>query len=311
MSEPKLHHYVPRFYIRNFVDAKNKLWIYDKITDRIFRTTPNNIAAENQFYRLPDPLVGNDGPLAIEKALAHLESRVSVLIKRIVSDATNTAMGERIILSDEEKKLLSEFISVQCFRTRESRDLLQFIMENAGIIQSDVKDEDNAMLYFTTLGNSGLIEEMAESIYQSIWLIAKNASTVPFITSDHPVCVKSNDSRMWIKGIEPLRNGSYIVFPISPQLILYCHEASYWDSLQVFNECVSPVELDEGMVHQENCGQAFAASRFLMSYSDSFQDVREFIPTIGTDTYAPEDRRNTKEVQHTATFNNKRRAKTQ
>ena len=49
MSEPKLHHYVPRFYLGRFTDASGYLWIWDRDQDRIFRTKPNRVAAEKDF----------------------------------------------------------------------------------------------------------------------------------------------------------------------------------------------------------------------------------------------------------------------
>ncbi|MGB1563063.1 MAG: DUF4238 domain-containing protein [Sinimarinibacterium flocculans] len=307
MNEPKLHHYVPRFYLRHFLDAEDQLWIYDKNTDKVFKTTPDRIAAETHFYRLPESLAGGNDPLSIEKALSHLESKASAVIARMALEAAHRTATEGVALSDEERALLSEFISAQHFRTLELRDLLLFLMEDTGIIEEGMDAQKRMALHVSVLSGSGLVEELADSIYHSIWIFAKNSTATPFITSDHPVCFKNADNRSWIKGIEPLENGRYIVFPISPTLILFCKEPGYWSGLQKFDLCISPVSLDNEMVDHENCGQAFMASRFLISCTNNFQHVRDFIPSIGTDMYAQQGQTNTEAVKRTANFNSKRR----
>jgi len=83
INEPKLNHYVPRFYLNYFLDSKQKLWVYDKKVGRVFATAPDRIAAETHFYRLPGPLVDSVDPLAIEKALSDLKSRASAIIGRV------------------------------------------------------------------------------------------------------------------------------------------------------------------------------------------------------------------------------------
>ena len=50
----KLHHYVPRFYLRRFANENGLLWVWDKHTDGVFRTIPDRIAAEKHFYKIPE-----------------------------------------------------------------------------------------------------------------------------------------------------------------------------------------------------------------------------------------------------------------
>ncbi len=309
MSDPKLHHYVPRFYLKNFLDAKQRLWVYDKDVDRVFKTTPNKIAAETQFYRLPELLIGENDPLSIEKAFSRLESRASGIIANIISEVSNLAVAEKVTIPDEERIILSEFIAAQHFRTAELRDLMLYLLEDTRLIEDHLSNEEKKAIHFKILSASGLLEEFTDSIYSAIWIFARNESSIPFITSDHPVCMKSCSSRLWIKGVGPLDKGSYIVFPMSPTLVLYCKEFSFWSKIKKYDLCLSNVTLDDDMVHHENCGQAFMASRFLISCSSDFKEVREFIPSIGTDMYAPEGFSDIEKIKRTAIFHSKRRGK--
>lgn len=286
MSEPKLHHYVPRFYLNYFLDPNQRLWIYDKEADRVFATAPNRIAAENQFYRLPGPIVSSSDPLSIEKALAALESRASAIIAHVVAEVKNLAPAKKVTISDDEKLVLSEFLASQHFRTLELRDLMLYLLKDSGLIGDSLTDDEQKATQFLILSESGLLEKLEESIYYAIWIFAKNVGKIPLITSDHPVCIKSSYNKMWLKGVEPLLDGSYLVFPMTPELVLYCKEPTFWSKLKPLDSCVSPVELNADMVHHENSGQAFMASRFLISCDSEFQEVRDFIPSIGTDAYA-------------------------
>jgi len=286
MSVPKLHHYVPIFYLNYFLDTKQKLWVYDKKVDRVFAAAPNRIASETQFYRLPGPVVYSVDPLSIEKALSDLEARASAIIMRVVAEVSNLAPAQRVTFSDEERLVLSEFLATQHFRTLELRELMLYLLKDGGLVEDRLSVEEKKSIQFLILSESGLLEEFEESIYSAIWIFAKNASQIPLITSDHPVCIQSSNNRMWLKGVEPLRDGSYLVFPMTPDLVLYCKEPGFWSKAKSHDLCVSPIKLEADMVHHENSGQAFTSSRFLMSCSSDFQEVRDFIPSIGTDVYS-------------------------
>jgi len=79
MSEPKLHHYVPRFYMRRFTDSAGRLWVLDKLSDVIFAANPNRIAAETNFYRIQELEDHGHDPLTMEKQFAELEHEVALI----------------------------------------------------------------------------------------------------------------------------------------------------------------------------------------------------------------------------------------
>jgi hypothetical protein len=178
-----------------------------------------------------------------------------------------------------------------------------YLLKDGGLVEDGSSVEEQKTIQFLILSESGLLEEFEESIYSAIWIFAKNASQIPLITSDHPVCIKSNNNRMWLKGVDPLQEGSYLVFPMTPELVLYCKEPGFWSKAKSHDLCVSPIKLEADMVHHENCGQAFMASRFLMSCGSDFQQVREFIPSIGTHLYASNaNAEEARAVERTALF---------
>jgi hypothetical protein len=51
---PKRHHYVPVFYQKGFIETNERLWLYDRRTQRFSQTHPVNICCENDLYTV-DP----------------------------------------------------------------------------------------------------------------------------------------------------------------------------------------------------------------------------------------------------------------
>ena len=42
-AAPRKHHFVPQFYLRGFVGAKDQLFVVDRPTEKTFRTPPKTL----------------------------------------------------------------------------------------------------------------------------------------------------------------------------------------------------------------------------------------------------------------------------
>jgi uncharacterized protein DUF4238 len=143
-------------------------------------------------------------------------------------------------------------------------------------------------LHINMLWDDEIIEIFRQRFYNAVWVFARNITEMPLVTSDNPIIFKTSDNRMWLKhGV--LTKGTYAVFPISPTIVMYAYDGGFprYASLRKFDCSLSPVSLTEGMIEQENTGQAFAAWRFVISPRNEFSAIRDFAETIGTDRYAP------------------------
>jgi len=49
MSEPKLHHYVPQFYLKCFGDQSGRFYVWDKNSSKVFPALSGNVAAQKHF----------------------------------------------------------------------------------------------------------------------------------------------------------------------------------------------------------------------------------------------------------------------
>lgn len=285
MSTPKLHHYVPRFYLKYFTDNKDQFWVWNKENKKTFKSSPYGVAAENYFYRIPEFIDTETNPLVLEFDLSKLESDASKIIDNWIDKLDCIQLMEKLTITKEERKIISFFISMQFFRTAEQRKILTAFSKTTGVYKSDIDKDEEINLHSYFLYREGIVDEMTAWIDKSIWIFARNTSDIPIWTSDNPVCFKTKDNYMWLKGPGIMSEGSYIVYPLTPQYILYCKESSYWDSLKALNNSLSPVELTSEMVEHENAGQVFSATRFVISTDNEFTFANEFVETIGTDIY--------------------------
>jgi hypothetical protein len=287
MSDPKLHHYVPRFYLKNFCDPSGRLWVWDKVSRKVYPSSPEKVAAGTYFYRVPE-FIGTDvDPLFLEKDLADLEGRAAVIFEEFIPLLDTMKPLQFLQMGGDERWTISSYMAVQFLRTADQRDILEFIALSNGFYKDGITTEEKVNLHAYMLCAGGLIEKISKRIYDSIWMYARNGTKTPFWTSDNPVAFKTADNKMWLKGPGILSKGSYVVFPITPNYVLYCHEREYWSRLEELDTALSPVQLTDEMVQHENAGQVFMATRHLLSRFNEFSWANEFVESIGTDKYAP------------------------
>lgn len=113
---------------------------------------------------------------------------------------------------------------------------------------------------------------------------ALNSTDRPFLTSDNPVAFRTHNNRQWLRL--GFIGQTYTVYPLSPDVVMYCFDPKGPMGRSEFDRCLSPVVITEEMVESENSGQVFMANRFVISPTNEFNSAREFAATIGTDTYA-------------------------
>lgn len=279
MTTPKLHHYVPRFYLSRFTGADSRLQVWDKKSDRVFSSTPDRIAAENNFYRFTDLTGAAKDPLLIEKELARVEGQASSITAEWISRLEAMKPLDRLRISKTQRDWISLFISLQHLRTAELREILVLFALEHGAYTEGISDEERVNLHATLLVNGRQVNEFRKWIRSSLWLFARNDTAHPFITSDNPVCFKTEDNRNWLKAAGVLSKGNYLVYPLTPRLILYCKDGgrgTKWEPLKKFRDRLSPVKFSIDMVDHENSGQVFMASRFVVSPTNDFTFARSF-----------------------------------
>jgi hypothetical protein len=284
MNNPRRHHYVPQFHQKRFADSGGRFWVWDKITDRIFQSTQGSIAVESDFYRLHEFEKQGRDPFVIEKQLSDMEGQMSLITEQWLGWLRNIEPGDQIPIPKPNREVVSRFMAVQFLRTADTRDIL-CAMHDEEHPDKPLSAEERTKLHTELIWDLDTVERIANHIREAIWVFARNGTSTPFITSDNPVAFRTKDNAMWLK-VGFVTEGSYAVYPLSPDMVMFCHEREYWKAVEKLDGCLSPFQLTDEMVESENTGQIFMASRFVISSINDFESLKEFAKTIGTETYA-------------------------
>jgi Protein of unknown function (DUF4238) len=324
MGTAKLHHYVPQFYLRRFENTDGRLWVWDKTTNKSFQTGTKSVAAQSDFYKLNEFAASGRDALTMEKQFAGIEAEFSLITEQWLNWLIELTPGEKIQIPTVNRQIVSTYIALQFLRTADAKDIIcafedcvlrdalsdedrkyvqaMYLMD-VGLAEpvpkkvqdspakpparDSLSDKERTRIHTEYLWDQDFIGAVAKRIEDSIWIFGRNLSEYPFFTSDNPVAFKTGDNRKWIKA-GFLTEGTYVVFPLSPQIVMYCKERNFWHKVAVFDNALSPADFTLSMVEHENAGQVFMAGRFVISSVDDFKFAREFAQTIGTDRYAPQ-----------------------
>ena len=120
-TRSKLHHYIPRFLIKNWADGSGKVWVYNQNTQCIYRSSPRNVFAKNYLYAYQHSL-GAEKSDAFEKRFSCEESAVSEIFRRIIV----TARKKQILSLDSQETFhCRSFLISLVRRIPESQDRIR------------------------------------------------------------------------------------------------------------------------------------------------------------------------------------------
>jgi hypothetical protein len=247
LNNPKRHHYLPQFYLRNFC-RDGLLWVYDRERNEYRQQTPINTAIENQFYTA----IGPDGEkhTHIEKFFSFIEGETKPIIEKIDN-------GQKI--DPNEKGMLATFISFLKVRVpnfektvneanekmikkvnqfmfsseEQTAALIKKVEETTGKRQ-DISPKDlmdfvqgdrytmnfQRELYLSTMIEMG--QKMVMYFLSMDWLFLQSPSTSSFITSDSPfILIPPTDfDPKGFYGVGILSPGAKKVIPLSAKTCL-------------------------------------------------------------------------------------------
>lgn len=227
----KKQHFVPQFYLRQFVDRDGFLHCYRKSDSKQFPAHTNDICFKEYGYEVKAPF-GNSNfllPNEIENMFGSLEGEYDLVLKNVVENCLLNSGGKALICSSYEKEILASmvanfiarnFLAVNDFVDGNiTRDLL----EN----NQEVKDIDN-LLRELTLGDAKPFLELAQKImflnpseegvtkYIIDELLRMNATffvskEMNFVTSDCPVAYNCDADEIFMARL-PLNSQVIVIY---------------------------------------------------------------------------------------------------
>jgi hypothetical protein len=247
VAEAKRQHYVPQYYLRSFIDAKDQLYVVDRPREKFFRVPTKKVGGELYFNLIN--VKGLD-PFAVEKALAEMEGIVAPALERVKS--------AKSLADENDRSAVMNLIAAVTIRNPKQRAAIGEIVNRAGqlMLAASLETKGRYDDYVATMKAEGTTvkesyEEMKDIVKSSPgrfkasqefnimmelhlhdhlvrshdgrrWqILVASADSGGFVTSDHPVCLRWSDGQdHGILSPGFAVPGTEVIFPLSPQLVL-------------------------------------------------------------------------------------------
>jgi len=169
MAEPRRHHYVPQFYLRRFSDERELFWVWDKTTDRVFRSSPSSIAVEGDFYKIHDFVPLGHDPYLMEKQLAGIDGETSIITGQWIDWLRRIKPMDKIEIPAVNRQIVSRFIALQYLRTADTKEILGAIYQT-DFPEKPFDDSERSRLHTDALWNLETVNGIAAHIENSVWV---------------------------------------------------------------------------------------------------------------------------------------------
>ncbi len=223
----KNHHFVPKFYLRNFsyLNNEKQIGLYNTKNQFYFKTAPLKSQASKDFF------YGTDG--IIEDSLAELEGHLATVIKKIIDyDSPD--------LSHEDLYSLLLFIVLTDFRNpHHIHGITEMMIKMRQRLFEEAPNTNNMDELLPIPSHEECVElalnncaQIAKGIQDLKYKILVNLTDIPFVTSDCPV-VKYNQYLEW-KNWKHSKSGYgsiglQIFLPLSHNKLILLYDPNSYD----------------------------------------------------------------------------------
>lgn len=242
-------HYVPQFFLRNFADARQRVFVFDKFEGRSWQSAVRDAAAERGFYDVPKAIMqqlitrvrerernveelGNV-VLSMEHSLGNIEARAGTVIAGIIERRTLDWM------TVEQMRDLASFATLQYLRSPTVR---QIIHAAANGLRESVRSkirgrEEDKDRMLDAAGLPALSEDQAATEHlrmvsqlpdyfphfvKKAWMLQEAPAAHPLMIGDAPVSVSNFGPRgeSFHRGSGISSRYAEISLPLAPSLNL-------------------------------------------------------------------------------------------
>lgn len=270
-NQPTRQHWVPKEYLRAFCvppTPKERLYTYDLLEGRGFKTSIANVAVKRHFYTIG--LDDEEPSYAVESLLSRLESEVKPVFEEINAK-------EDLNISPEARKTLADFLSTMFMRTRQGLQMIHAHREEvrAGTVPPEMNVPEPFATELLSMDDNGVRELFAKSVVTvglklsevfelMHWRLLRAIDSY-LITSENPLVVFNPAEERWGLATDK----THIQFPLSPKLVL----SIYKEPIVSGNDTV---DLPPDGVKGLNGLTVLSAERYLFSDRD-FSSLRELL----------------------------------
>jgi hypothetical protein len=285
-DQPRKHHYVPQAYLKRFA-VQDQVFVFDKQNEQTFKTNVLNIAAERDFYRIPDKAVSSEiNSYALESALSEIEIEHQQALDALVKYVDSSQEISRELRLGVARAIVFQYLRTQQMRVRISEGLNDFRDQLTKLLLPPMKSLNEDSIQFEHDENASreyaksnhllltinlrLVETLATILtdYHQ-WSVVQNMTELSFITSDSPVILDSI-----IKGSPIFGNtfgslGARVLFPVNPKLLIWTNQR---------DQQTKPIlqqNMNEIQIKAMNTAQVIKIERWVYSLDGNFSSIQE------------------------------------
>ena len=248
MSNPKRHHFVPKWHLEKFVDDDGFLHIYDKTADLWRRQKPKQVMTVNKYYTQEWAPAGVD-PNILEKSMGtKLEPQAKNAFERLLARTQN--------ISDDESAAILVYLEFQRIRVprqaQTAKQLLKTtILKNSPSDVSELIIKGKINLNIKDSYRFDFIRAAVGHVYPYFsrmdWEIVQAGEGSSFIITDSPVTFYNVDFLPPTEAGIRLA-GTIVFYPLnSTQLLILRHPEYMSDNAIGASEIIPESEVHDGL----------------------------------------------------------------
>lgn len=275
-NHAKNQHYVPQFLLKNFSSQGEKfIWAYDKnekhsVHNQIKERPIKKVASEEYFYdQFKSNKIGS-----YEYALQQTEDATAPVIANLIKSKNIKD------LSEEERRTLSFFVTLQYLRTKGQLLQTEILMNNFSKQLEEkakikIPDDDPRRIWFSMLEQS---KSFYKILMNKVWMLCESNNS--FLISDNPVTLQNTTDTSKIKGTLGLDSfGIEIYLPISPSLTLCLFCEKLFKNSDYNKNYIPNLTCRPENIENINSLQIAFSQRFIFSHKNDFEAVKKQLKT--------------------------------
>lgn len=210
-NNPRAHHVVPESYLERFTDSSGFLHVYDRTGDKKYKTRPDNVMHQRDYYRQEWAPKGVD-PNVFEKKLGEwLENSAKNTIDQLISDSPN--------LTEQQGSEFLLYLELQRIKVPRQSVMATTLMRNTIMKSVPLTINKSARFHYMRM----MLKQLIPWFAAMEWEIVTADEESSFITTDSPVSFFNVACRPPAEPGMALA-GTKVLFPLtSKQLLILQH----------------------------------------------------------------------------------------
>jgi hypothetical protein len=253
MSTNKIkQHYVPQFHLRRFSRNRESIYVYDKISRKVYEAAIKDVAQERYFYNIAEEFITDD--VKSKGFSTQVADDAFTKIEDVFKEPLNDFVrNPKAAIQDYEIRFeIAQYIVIQILRTKETRD---FIVEAETKIrqkwtdhylkrerpdiseneypQVELNQSHISLLHAQYALDVDAWERLGRELCQQIWMIADNRTAKLLYTSDQPIIKQVMTNALG--GPERRFYSMRMFYPITPTKGILIFDKDYYQPLKQFD----------------------------------------------------------------------------